>query len=222
MKKFFVLAAFGILVISNLARAQQFQIVPKVDGSSGITIAVPYILGVHHGSAAQVSGSLLASNNFGTITGSLVVPLASMTTGNPTRDCHMRESLGIDYTKSQYPKTHICDSNNQLPSSGGDSVVFQNVVFKLLGVTSAGDIASQMKVGNTINLSASGTWVIHGVEKNLSFPLKVLVLDGGNLNIKGSIPFSLSDYGIVVKPVLGIGVNNNMTADLDIIMAVQK
>ena len=64
--------------------------------------------------------------------------------------------------------------------------------------------------------------VSHGVQKNISFPLKINVLDGGVLNIKGTVPFSLSDYGVIVKPVLGIGVKNDMTATLDILVATQK
>ncbi len=220
MKNLFMTAA--ILILSVGAQAQQFQLIPKADSSTGVTMTIPYDLGTHHGVATQVSGTIIASQNLTQITGKLTVPIALMSTGNPTRDCHMREALGLDYTKSQFPKAHICDPNNQLPKTGPDSVVFQTVEFTLLGVTGAGDISTELKPGNTFDLTANGSWAIHGVQKNLSFPLKITVVDSNTLNVKGSIPFSLSDYGVIVKPVLGIGVKNNMTADLDILVATQK
>ena len=222
MKNIFILAALGMNLIGASAMAQQFQLIPKADASSGVTMTIPYDLGTHHGVASQVTGVITASQNFNSISGKLIVPLATMTTGNPTRDCHMREALGLDYSKSQFPKIHICDPHDQLPTTGPDSVVFQTVEFILLGVTGGGDIASQLKPGNSFALTANGTWVIHGVQKNISFPLKINVLDGGVLNIKGTVPFSLSDYGVIVKPVLGIGVKNDMTATLDILVATQK
>lgn len=221
MKKFLVLAAIALTFVSGTSNAQQFQVIPKSDSSSGITMTIPYDLGTHHGVASQVSGALTASQNFTIITGKLIVPIEFMATGNPTRDCHMREALGLDYTKSNFPKLHVCDANNQLPKSGVDSITFQNVEFTLLGVT-GGDIASELKPGNTFNLTANGNFNIHGVQKAITFPLALTILPDRTINIKGSIPFSLTDYGVIVKPVLGIGVKNNLTADLDIFLATIK
>ncbi len=215
---------FLILVINcaaSFAFAQQFQIIPKADSSSGITMTIPYDLGTHHGVASRVSGIVNATQNFTQINGKLIVPLEFMATGNPTRDCHMREALGLDYTKSSFPKNHICDANNQLPQSGVDSIAFHTVEFNLVSVTGGGDLSSQLKPGASLKLTANGTWNIHGVQKNLSFPILVTVLPNGQLSLKASVPFALSDFGVVVKPVLGIGVKNNMSAELDILLAAK-
>ncbi len=220
MKKVLLLIAASLAVATS--NAQQFQLIPKADSTSGITMNIPYDLGTHHGVASQVSGVITASQNFTIITGKLIVPIQFMTTGNPTRDCHLREALGLDYTKSHFPAAHICDANNQLPTTGVDAISFPTLEFALLGVTGGGDIASELKSGSTIHLTAQGNWNIHNVQKTLSFPLTLNVLANGLISIKGSVPFSLSDYNVIVKPVLGIGVKNDMTANLDLLMAAAK
>ncbi len=219
MRKILIISAFGIQLAAQAVLAQKYQIVPNAN-TTGVTIVVPYDLGTHHGEASQITGGVLVSNNFSVITGGFIVPIDAISTGNPTRDCHMRESLGLDYSKSQFPKKHICDAKNQLPQGGVDAVVFQNIEFKLAGVT--GEIASQIKPGNSFAFTANGSWSVHGIEKSISFPLKILVLENGVLNIKGSVPFSLTDYGIIVKPLLGIGVKNKMTAEINILLAPQR
>ena len=220
MKKTLLFLATSL--VAAAAGAQQFQLIPKADTTSGITMTIPYDLGTHHGVASRVSGVITASQNFTIITGKLVVPIQFMATGNPTRDCHMREALGLDYSKSHFPAAHICDSHDQLPATGVDAIAFPTVEFTLLGVTGGGDIASELKPGSTITLTANGSWNIHNVQKTVSFPLTLTVLANGTISIEGSVPFSLSDYKVVVKPVLGIGVKNDMTANLDLLMAVVK
>ena len=220
MKSTIGILSVAFCLFAQPSLAQQYQIVPNANSGTGVALVIPYDLGTHHGSALQIAGGLVISENFASITGGFTVPIDSLNTGNPTRDCHMRESLGLDYSKSHFPKAHVCDSKNQLPSAGVDAAAFQTIEFKLLNVT--GEVASQMKAGNTFTVTANGTWSVHGIEKSLSFAMKVIVLANGILNIKGSVPFAISDYGIIVKPLLGIGVKNNMSADLDIFLAPKK
>ena len=75
MKNIFIIAALGMTLIAVSANAQQFQLIPKADASSGITMTIPYDLGTHHGVASQVTGFITASQNFNSITGKLIVPL---------------------------------------------------------------------------------------------------------------------------------------------------
>ena len=61
-----------------------------------VEFVVPLTLGSHDGTIEQITGSLtITPGDLARTHGTLVAPIASFDTGNGKRDCHLRESLGI-------------------------------------------------------------------------------------------------------------------------------
>src|SRR5262245_5385660 len=99
-----------------------------------MTFSLGWTLGTHEGRASQVSGSLRARlDPLEILEGEFRVPIGAMSTGSVSRNCHMREALGIDYSRSRFPREHVC-VNDQVPASGPDSVVFPDIVIKPRGL----------------------------------------------------------------------------------------
>lgn len=231
MKHFvFFICSQSLILFSSLSQSQPlptiqvlsqtYTLIAKSDGTPGINLEIPYDLGTHKGSAKQADGTVTASTDFQNISGQFEVPIAGLVTGNATRDCHMREAMGLDYTRSHFPKQHVCDSNNQLPTSGDDSVAFPNIQFNLANIQSDLNIGSQLQnIGHSFNVTAKGQWTIHGAQQNTNVVLTITPLNNGVLEIKGDPTFLLTDYNIIVKPILGINVKNQMTAHMDFLVA---
>ena len=95
-----------------------WAIVPQANGDVGMAFSLGWSLGTHEGRASRVTGSVQAQvEPFAIAQGEFRVPIAAMSTGSSTRDCHMREALGIDYARSQFPAEHVC-VNDRVPMSG--------------------------------------------------------------------------------------------------------
>ena len=217
---FLFIALISIIFCGSLSTAQQqYQLTNRPDGHTGINVEIRYLLGIHHGEVTQAIGEASITNNFQMVTGKFTVPISALVTANPTRDCHLREALGLDYTQSHFPKEHVCNKQSELPQQGVDAVVFPNIEFTLVGVSASGDPATLLKPGSSFPITAAGQWSIHGVEKTVSMQLNATVMQNGVLNIKGDLPFLLTDFGVIVKPVAGIGVKNQMKVQLNIFLA---
>ena len=106
-----------------------------VAGQPDIEWSVPYTLGTHRGTAGPVTLDA-RSNAAGTELTSLVlrIPIESLHSGNAKRDCHLKEALGLDYSVSRYPKEHVCDGHDEIPSTGPDRVAFPAIVFEMSSV----------------------------------------------------------------------------------------
>jgi polyisoprenoid-binding protein YceI len=200
--------------------AQDYKIVPKSTADTGIRFSIPYTAGTHHGFSSQVAGDVIV--NLAPVEARSVVlkiPIASMTTGDSTRDCHMRESLGIDYSNSQFPEDHVCDKNHELPKTGPNSVAFPDIELTLLRIEGA---APNIAAGETATVQAAVRMTIHGVTKDLVIPLKIeaekTATPGAqpNLHVTSTYTIQRSDFGIVVKPFLVIKVKDTVTVKIDL------
>src|SRR4029450_4001930 len=100
-----------------------------------------YSLGTHTTTANAVQGTLrLEPNTLDAAEGSIVVPIASLRGDGGTRDCHMREALGLDYSRSRFPSEHVCDGENPLPATGPDAIVFPEIRLELLSARPLDDL----------------------------------------------------------------------------------
>lgn len=210
--------SFLVFLFSSFSFAQDFQLVPHQDGNSGVTFQLPYTAGIHTGQISQAMGAIRIDKASQTVTGSFTVPIAGITTGNATRDCHMRESMGIDYSKSQFPNQHVCDFQNQVPAQGPDSIAFPNIEFDISGVVSSSGPLT-LEPGKAFDVQTTGKWTVHGVSVQKNFTLHIAVESGGSLKISGTVPLLLSEFNIVVKPFLFITVGNTSKVVLDLTLS---
>ena len=90
------------------AEPQRYRIGSTAEGSKLEAIVV-YSLGSHTQSAGDVGGEVRTDPaTLAEASGAVVVPLAGIKGDGSTRDCHMRESLGIDYAGSRFPAASSC------------------------------------------------------------------------------------------------------------------
>src|SRR5262245_35509977 len=125
-----VLIFFALTLATHLAQAANQRYIFSSSGATGISFRLPYTGGTHTGSARSASGTLTFDpSSLIRINAHIVVPIDDIHSGDSKRDCHMREALGLDYTRSQFPKSHVCDNANRIPTSGPDSVVYPTIEF---------------------------------------------------------------------------------------------
>ncbi len=216
MKNVLMLAV--ALLSINVAQAQlKYSLANKA--STGVTFQIAYSLGVHDGTVSEMDSSIQLSDKNKILTGEFSVPISAMSTGNATRDCHMREALGIKYEGSAFPADHVC-INNELPTSGPDSLAFNKLQFKFKNVkATTSELPEVLEVGKSYPVLIQGQWTLHGVtvdvgaEESIAVQVKLLDDVTGELQLFGKFELSLAKFGVVVKPFkLGfvkIGVADN-------------
>jgi len=216
--------------VSAFAESKDYVLVRHEDGTTGVTFLIGYSAGTHHGRATDASGSaVLGIDPVQSVNAKFIVPIDSMTTGNEKRDCHMKQSLGLDYALSRFPREHVCNDQFRLPSTGPDSIAFPNIEFELLGwKPTSVDAPNTLVPGATLNVLARGRWTMHGQTKEMvseeaqdMIPLQLSIAEGMTdvLRVKGSFMVSLNDYGIVVKPLLLITTRDKAKVTLDLLLA---
>lgn len=221
--KFFAVFLSLILVNStSFADSKKYQLELSESRQSGINFQIGYTLGTHEGESYLGSGSLtLSQDPFQLLVANFILPITHLDTRNSKRDCHLIESLGLDYKVSDYPRSHICDSRNLLPSSGPNSVAFPEIRFQLLAFQETGGLSSLVP-GIEKNIEVQGTFSMHGVENNISVPVTLLLkkLSDGQetLTIQGDFKVLLSDYGATVKPVMFVTVEDEAKVHLNMTM----
>jgi polyisoprenoid-binding protein YceI len=161
----------------------------KIDQAQ-LEIRIGYTLGTHKLLASTIRGNLIqAEDSFASVSGRLVVPIHEIKEGNPKLECHLQSSLGLDYSISQFPAEHVCDSDNQLPKSGPNSVAFPEIEL----------VIEKLERISDKEYEVDGQWTIHGVSRPASQLRIKLETNGDKVVSSGEYQFKLSDHGIVVK-----------------------
>jgi polyisoprenoid-binding protein YceI len=200
-----------------------FKLVNKSGNETGITFAIPYgidplFLAKHNGTSNSASGQVVAKEDLkdlSLVEASFLVPIASLSTADKTRDCHMVEALGFKYAGSVFPKEHACDKDNKLPSSGPNSVSFPNIEFNLTGFKIS-STNKALEVSKPVVMSASADWTIHGVKRQENISMTVVRLDSKKINVKSIFDFSIKNYEIIVKKAGPVGVADKVSISLDL------
>ncbi|MCB0307858.1 MAG: YceI family protein [Bdellovibrionales bacterium] len=176
---------------------------------STISIQVPYSLGTHEGHIGSVEGLVLIENSGTVIKGfSLEVPLKAIDMGKSKMNCHTREALGLNYQTSSFPKSHVCNSKDELPDTGSDAIAYPTVTFKSKG-------QSILALDKPIALP--GTLSIHGQSKEVVLTLK-LSKQNDQWRVTGEHTVNLSDFGVEVKPFLLIKVKGIVKLKFDLLL----
>ena len=179
--------------------------------STGVTFQIGYSAGVHDGTVNAIDTQVTLDSKNQILSGVFTININSMSTGNKNRDCHMREALGIDYTNSKFPDEHVCDSNEQTPATGPDSIVFPEIKFEFSSVKANSNsvLPEVLEVGKVYNLAIQGRLTVHGQVKDFTaadstefVPVQVKLLDAqtGEIQIVSKFDVVLKDFGVIVKP----------------------
>ncbi len=204
--------------------------------SPGISFKIAYSAGVHDGVTSSMKALVTLSQKNSILKGEFSVPIDQLSTGNATRDCHMREAMGINYKDSKFPTDHVCDSDNKLPETGPDSVVFPDIRFSFSNIKKNTDeLPAVLELGKTYTVSIQGKWSIHGQTVDLaadegteSIPVKIKLLDEATQEIQiiGNFQLSLKSFNIQVKPFkiafISIGVADIAKVSLNTKMILKK
>ena len=221
-----LVAALLALAAAHAAHAepQAYRPVGAAPGSPGNSVDVPYTFGTHHFEVREVRGLVRVEwSETPVVTGKLSAPLAALRGGGDTLECHLRESLGIDYSRSAFPGAHVC-SDGRLPASGNDAVAYPEISFEITGVVARGG-RFPVVAGRRIPVVILGRWTIHGVshddriEANLTLTLDAAARPR-TVRLEATRKVRLSDYGIVVKRALVITAGEEATVRLNLVLVV--
>ena len=179
--------------------------------NAGVTFQIGYTAGVHDGAVSAVDSRVVLDSKNQILSGDFTININDMSTGNKNRDCHMREALGIDYTNSKFPNEHVCDSNDQTPATGPDSIAFPEIRFQFSSVkmNSKSILPEVMEAGKVYNLAIQGKLTVHGKTKDFTaadstefIPVQVKLLDvnTGEIQLVSKFDVVLKDFGVTVKP----------------------
>jgi hypothetical protein len=187
-----------LIPAAAVAEPRTYRVAAPAEGSKAEAVVV-YSLGTHTVTAQDVHGEVkLDPTTLASGSGTVVVPLAGLRGDGGTRDCHMREAMGIDYAAGgRFPKEHACDDHDRLPASGPDSVAFPELRLELLGARPLDDL-SFLQSGQPVRVEVDVRWTIHGVSRERKELVRV-VRDGPGLHARGRSTVVLADYGVVVK-----------------------
>jgi len=207
----FVLPTFSML----FARTVEY----RQGSKAGIEFTVPYGpfgLFSHEGKAELDRASLLIdSENLLSMTGEFSVTLAGMSMSSKEKNCHMRESLGLNYSVSDFPAKHICDENGELPKTGKNAIVYPEILFRILSIKNIS------QADNEATFEVEGQWTIHGISRKQILPIK-LSPDKEKMRISTIAKFRLSDYGLKIIPVsvflLPLKVTEPITVEINLLM----
>jgi polyisoprenoid-binding protein YceI len=188
-----------ILIAMTLSSLCAHAKILTPSSANKINVKVEYTFGSHLIEHANITGEVELDEATQQINrGKLEVSVLEFSRKNQELLCHLQESLGLDYEKSGFPESHVC-VDNKLPSEGPNSIVYPTIQAKL---------SQPLKLGDqTVDVS----WTIHGVTKTLQTPVKLSFNEESKTyNLRGKMNFNLSDFSIVVKKFLFIGVKDQI------------
>ncbi len=171
--------------------------------SSLAQFEIGYTFGTHTGKATGLSGQVIwkkdAVHGDG-FRGEFLVPIERIDTGDPKQNCHLREALGLDYGVSRFPEEHVCDEGHQLPTTGGDAIVFPLIKFSLTDVRARDSTAVVLSSTQPATVDVEGQWSIHGARKAGKLTFNLLASDVNTVRAIGTAEVRLADFGVEVKP----------------------
>ena len=193
------LALTALLPALAHAENRTYRVAASVEGSKAEAVVV-YSLGTHTQTAREIHGEVtLDPTTLASATGAVVVPIAGLRGDGGTRDCHMREALGLDYAAGgRFPTEHVCDGQDRLPASGPESVAFPEIRLEILGARPLDDLGL-LEAGKPVRVELDVRWTLHGVTRP-SRELVRALRDGPGLRVRGRATVVLADHGVVVKP----------------------
>lgn len=121
-----------------------------------IKVKAPYTMGTHDLESTEMQGEVDFDAQKSMIrSGVLRVPIMSLKHEDKELQCHLRESLGLDNEKSDFPDEHVCDDDDLLPEEGKNAIVFPEITAQ---------VSDPMPIGPA---ELPVTWTIHGITRQM-------------------------------------------------------
>ena len=177
----------------------------QISEGSRVDIKAKYTFGTHELSSDQVTGIIYESDK--NYSGQIIVPIKSIKEGNKELECHLQESLGLNYNNSAFPKKHVCDDQDQLPEAGPNKIEYSDIRFDINNIEK-----------NTDKIFVTGKWTLHGISKTEKIEFLVLEENLNLLKIQSDVKFNLTDYEIIVKKAFVVSVNNIIDVKLNLVL----
>ncbi|NDF14271.1 YceI family protein [bacterium] len=210
-----------ILLFLSVGSAQAEPLLKVVPETSKALVRVKYTLGTYVIPNTQVLGFInlvqTQSSKQKLKSAEVSFLIAGFKSNDTTLDCHLRESLGLDYTQSDFPNRHVC-SQDRLPAEGKNAVVFDQIQFRTLDSL---DVDLSKMSEEWVNMEVPGSWTLHGVRREAPAQVKIQKTSKG-YRVLGKHSFSLKDFGVVVKKFLFISVQDQVEAEWDVQFAPEE
>ena len=217
---FIVQTLLGLLFLS-VVDAKADHVLKVVPEMSKTLVRVKYTLGTYVIPNTQVRGFMNLIKAQGPTlklkTAEVSFLIAGFKSNDTTLDCHLRESLGLDYALSEFPDSHVC-SQDRLPTEGKNAVVFDQIQFK---TNDSLDIDLSNIGEEEVIMEVPGSWTLHGVRREAPAQVKIQKTSNG-YRVLGKHGFSLKDFGVVVKKFLFVSVQDQVEAEWDVQFASEE
>lgn len=217
--------ALPLLLVASLAaaaradppRAYRFA---RGGAEPGISLSIGYTFGTHQTRATRASGEVILDPAAPQeMSGVLRVRIDDLHSDSGTRDCHMREAMGLDYARSPFPREHVCDGD-AIPAG---AVAFPEVVLEIHGA--AAPPIALLREGQQTPIALQAVWTIHGLTRpallRLTASRDPAAADA--VRVRGTAQLKLRDFGVVVKSAqvlfLESSVDDTATVHLDAVLA---
>ncbi len=190
----------------NAAQAySSYKIDPEL---SEAKVRVKYSLGTYLIPNRQVEGWMKVSKEKKLDSAQVIFQVMGFKSNDTTLDCHLRESLSLDYTQSDFPDSHVC-VHDRLPSDGKNSAAYPTLSFETTGLN---DLDLSKTNESELSLNVNGEWIIHGVKRKAT--VKILITQSSlGYRISGKHELSLKNFGVEVKNFLFISVQDQVEAE---------
>lgn len=171
------LLAFSLLAVtSGFAQAKKFDIVgERLEYRNLATVESITEFETFTGRTSKVTGSLTFDAKKKSGTGSIAVDVASIDTGIPLRNEHMRDSAWLDAAK--HPK--ITFTANRVQSMGGDQ-------YRVTGTFTMKGVSKPLTATATVKYRAAGE------------ATKAAGFDGDVVQVTAKFKIKLSDFGVTI------------------------
>lgn len=201
MRPNLLLPLLAILTLPALASAEPRQFVVKADGGSRIQFVSDAPLETITGVTTRVTGNLTVDPaQLSSARGNVSVQVASLRTGNDTRDEHLRGDHWLD--AGQFPAA----------------------TFAVTAIEGAASLTANQPA----ELRVRGRFTIHGVTKNVVATARVRWMPitdelrrtpgitGDVLRIRASFNVQLTDFGVSVPQIVRLKVANEIAVNVDL------
>jgi polyisoprenoid-binding protein YceI len=197
----------SFFVFTQSVLAAEKQTLWVSDNNSKIEIKIGYTFGTHKLNVSPPEWKIVqTSSKIESIKGNLKVPIVLIKEGDQKLECHLQSSLGLNYDASDFPETHVCDSNNKLPEAGSNAIQYPFIEL---------NIEELKHIENNI-YAVIGTWSIHGVTKPTDKVILQINLAEKTARLNGSTKIDIKNFGIIVKKAFGIGVEDIVSINFNL------
>jgi polyisoprenoid-binding protein YceI len=90
--------------------------------------------------------------------------------------------------------------DNAIKDRGLETNTFPEATFELTGPIDFGTVP---EAGETVTATATGDLTLHGVTKSVEIPVEAIWNGGSEIQVKGNLPITFSDYGIEAPSIGG-------------------